>query len=178
MLVQAGGESIDVIGALQMLVGAALYALHLPINQRVLYDMPPVTVTFYTLMAMSAVTLPVIFFSDTGTMFKSTVGWGAIIGLTLVTFLSRLTLFLGVKNIGGMQTAILGLSELLVTMAMAHFWLGERLTTTQWLGATLLLVSMALIGLEKPQPNHSTGGLLSWLSPPSLPTDFPWQPHD
>jgi drug/metabolite transporter (DMT)-like permease len=178
MLVQAGGESIDIIGALQMLIGAALYAFHLPINQRVLYDMPPVTVTFYTLLAMSAVTVPVFFFSDTGTMFKSTVGWGAILGLTLVTFLSRLTLFLGVKNIGGMQTAILGLSELLVTMAMAHFWLGERLTTIQWIGATLLIISMTLIGLEKPQPKRSPGGLLSWLSPPNLPTDFPWQPHD
>ena len=77
-----------------------------PINQRVLYDMPPITVTFYTLLAMSAVTLPVFFFSDTGPMFESTAGWGAIIGLTLVTFLSRLTLFLGVKNIGGMQDII------------------------------------------------------------------------
>ena len=108
MLVQAGGEPIDIIGAIQMLIAAALYALHLPINQRVLYDMPPVTVTFYTLVAMSAVTVPVFFFSDTGKMFESTAGWGAIIGLTLVTFLSRLTLFFGVKNIGGMQTAIFG----------------------------------------------------------------------
>ncbi len=178
MLVQAGGETIDIIGAIQMLIGAALFALHLPINQRVLYDMPPVTVTFYTLLAMSAVTLPVFFFSDTGPMFESTAGWGAIIGLTLVTFLSRLTLFLGVKNIGGMQTAILGLSELVITMGMAHFWLDERLTTIQWIGAILLLTSMGLIGLERSQPKRSPGGLLSWLSPPGLPADFPWQPRD
>jgi drug/metabolite transporter (DMT)-like permease len=77
-----------------------------------------------------------------------------------------------------MQTAILGLSELLVTMAMAHFWLGERLTAIQWIGATLLIISMALIGLERSQTKRSPGGLLSWLSPPSLPTDIPWQPHD
>ncbi len=178
LLVQAGGEAIDIIGAIQMIIGAALFALHLPINQRVLYDMPPVTVTFYTLLAMSAVTLPAFFFSDTGSIFESTTGWGAIIGLTLVTFLSRLTLFLGVKNIGGMQTAILGLSELIVTMGMAHFWLGERLTTIQWIGAILLIISMALIGLEKSQPKSKPGGLLSWLSPPGLPADIPWQPHD
>ena len=30
-------------------------------------------------------------------------------------------LFLGEKNIGGMQSAILGLSEILVTIALAHF---------------------------------------------------------
>jgi len=178
MLVQAGGTPIDIIGAIQMLIGAALYALHLPINQRVLYDMPPVTVTLYTLLAMSAITLPAFFFPGATKVFESSAGWGPILGLTLVTFLSRLTLFLGVKNIGGMQTAILGLSELVVTMALAYIWLGERLTTIQWAGAILLLISMGLIGLEKPQQKDSPGGLLSWLSPPSLPTDFPWQPHD
>ena len=77
-----------------------------------------------------------------------------------------------------MQTAILGLSEIIVTMGLAHFWLGERLTTIQWIGATLLIVSMALIGLEKTQPKRGPGGLLGWLSPPGLPADFPWQPHD
>ncbi len=178
MLVQAGGEPIDIIGAILMLIAAALYALHIPINQRVLHDMPPITVTFYTLLAMSVVTVPVFLLSDTGTMFESSTGWGAIIGLTLVTFLSRLTLFLGVKNIGGMQTALLGLSEILVTMVLAYYWLGERLTTIQWVGALLLITSMALIGLEKAKPKRSPGGLLSWLSPPGLPTDFPWQPHD
>ncbi len=178
LIVQAGGNPIDIIGAIQMIIAAALFALHLPINQRVLYDMPPITVTFYTLLAMSTVTLPVFFFSDSGSMFESTAGWGAIIALTLVTFLSRLTLFLGVKNIGGMQTAILGLGELIVTMGLAHFWLDERLTTIQWIGAFLLLISMGLIGFEKSQPKRAPGGLLSWLSPPGLPADFPWQPHD
>ena len=98
MLVQAGGQPIDIIGAIQMIIAAALFALHLPINQRVLYDMPPITVTFYTLLAMSAVTLPVFFFSDTGSMFESTAGWGAIIALTLVTFSLALdTIFRGQK---------------------------------------------------------------------------------
>ncbi len=33
-----------------MLGAAALYALHLPINQRVLYEVPAPTVTLYTLL--------------------------------------------------------------------------------------------------------------------------------
>ena len=45
LLVQTGNDTIDIIGVIQMLIGSALYALHLPINQRVLYDMPPPTVT-------------------------------------------------------------------------------------------------------------------------------------
>jgi drug/metabolite transporter (DMT)-like permease len=179
LLVQTGNDTIDIIGVIQMLIGSALYALHLPINQRVLYDMPPPTVTLYTLLAMSAITLPVLFFGDTSKIFSAPAGWWPLLGLTAVTFLSRLTLFMGVKSIGGMQTAILGLSELLVTMVFAQFWLGERLTPIQWIGAILLLISLSLIGLEKPpQAPSRPGGLLSWLSHPSLPTDFPWQPHE
>ncbi len=177
-LVQTDGQKIDVVGVVQMLIGAALYALHLPINQRVLYDMPPPTVTLYTLLAMSATTLPVLFFGNTQGVFTNTAGWAPLVGLALVTFLSRLTLFMGVKNIGGMQTAILGLSEVLVAMAMAQLWLGERLSQQQWFGAVLLLSSLLLIGLEKtPQKQRGSGGWLSWLSHPTLPTDLPGNPH-
>jgi drug/metabolite transporter (DMT)-like permease len=179
LLVQTGEGAVDVIGVFQMLIGAALYALHLPINQRVLYDMPPPTVTLYTLLAMSAITIPVLFFGDSSSVFTNSASWWPLLGLTMVTFLSRLTLFMGVKNIGGMQTAILGLSELLVTMLFAHLWLGERLSTIQWIGAILLAVSLTLIGLDKPASRKSTsGGWLSWLSHPHLPSDLPWQPHD
>ncbi len=54
--------------------------------------------------------------------------WWPVLGLTLVTFLSRLTLFMGVKHLGGMQTALLGLGELLVTLVFAHWMLGESLS--------------------------------------------------
>lgn len=179
LLIQTNGQSIDILGVIQMLIGSALYAMHIPINQRVLYDMPTPTVTLYTLLAMSGITFPVFFFGETfGTMSEST-GWWPLLGLTFVTFLSRLTLFMGVKNIGGMQTALLGLSELLVAMVMAHVWLGERLSSLQWVGAVFLCISLLLIGLEKPiLKSRTTGGWLSWLSHPNLSRDIPWQPHE
>lgn len=179
LLIQTNGHSIDLIGVFQMLIGSALYALHIPINQRVLYDMPPPTVTLYTLLAMSAITLPVLFFGDSIGIFSSTIGWGPIIGLTIVTFFSRLTLFMGVKNIGGIETALIGLSELLVTIVLAQIWLGERLSTHQWLGALLLCISILLIGFEKaPLKKRGAGGWLSWLSHPSIPSEISTQPHD
>ena len=49
---------VDPIGVAMMLGAAALYALHLPINQRVLYEVPAPTVTLYTLIAMTIVVLP------------------------------------------------------------------------------------------------------------------------
>jgi drug/metabolite transporter (DMT)-like permease len=101
-----------------------------------------------------------------------------ILGLTLVTFLSRLTLFAGVKHLGGMQTALLGISELLITVLFAYIWLHERLSWQQWLGAGLLVISLILAGFEKPPPKKlTTGGFLSWIRPAGLPTDA-WQSHD
>ncbi|MDH3944040.1 MAG: DMT family transporter, partial [Anaerolineae bacterium] len=58
LLIQANGNAPSTLGVIQMLIAAALYALHLPINQRVLYDIPPQTVTLYTLLAMSSVVVP------------------------------------------------------------------------------------------------------------------------
>jgi drug/metabolite transporter (DMT)-like permease len=192
LLIHVDGTQVDLIGVGAMLVGSMLYALHLPFNQRVLIDMPAPTVTLYTLLAMSAVVVPPFLFAGSagiaGIPLKAGSSqelWGSIaqlgwpvLGLTLVTFFSRLTLFLGVKHLGGMQTAMLGLSELLVALTFSYFWLGESFTGTQWIGAGLLVISMVLVGLDK-QPPHMTspGGFLSWLRPAGLGADT-WQPHD
>jgi drug/metabolite transporter (DMT)-like permease len=171
-------SEVDFLGVLMMLAASALYALHLPVNQRVLFEMPAPTVTLYTLLSMSAVVVPVFLFSGNGTFSSLQVAWPAVMGLTMVTFLSRLTLFFGVKNIGGMQTAILGLGELLVTILISYVWLGERLNQYQWLGALLLVISLGMISLEKPSPRGvGKEGWLSWIRPPVLPKDFPF-PHD
>jgi drug/metabolite transporter (DMT)-like permease len=163
---------IDLWGVAFMLIAAMLYALHLPINQRVLLDVPAPTVTVYTLLAMSAVVVPAFFIFD-GTMPPLDAPWVPVIALTVVTFFSRLMLFLGVKNIGGMQTALLGLGELIVAILFSHLLLGETLTAYQWIGTIGLGISLLLVWFEKPadHPLH-TNGLLSWLQPPDFPADF------
>lgn len=179
LLTQAGGGHMDIIGVIMMLLAAALYALHIPINQRVLYDMPAQTVTLYTLFAMSVIVTPVYIVSGSKAIPASANVWWPIIGLTLVTFISRLLLFLGVKHLGGMQTALLGLSELLVALAFAHIFLGERFTPGQWVGAIILIISLMLVVVDKSKPHrHHIGGWLSWLSPPKYDSSYPWQLHD
>jgi drug/metabolite transporter (DMT)-like permease len=169
---------IDWIGVACMLIAGALYALHLPINQRVLYEMPAPTVTLYTLLAMSIVVLPALFLSGYSGAPESQ-AWWALGGLTLVTFFSRLTLFMGVKHLGGMQTAMLGLTELLITISFSHILLQERLSGYQWLGLFLLAIILALVKLEKPHPQkEGGGGWLSWLVPSRVDSNIPWQPHD
>ncbi len=170
---------VDLLGVLMMLIGSLLYAFHLPINQRVLYDVPAPTVTLYTLLAMSAVVLPAyLLFAPE--LPSGDAPWWPVIGLTLVTFFARLSLFLGVKHIGGMQTALLGLSELLVAVIFSHWWLGESLSLTQWLGAIGLVISLLLVGKDQiPAVRRGPrSGWLHWIRPPNVPPNAPWGPHE
>ncbi len=171
-LTRAQAGNIDLWGVLFMLIAAALYALHLPINQRVLYDVPAPTVTVYTLLAMSLIVVPAYLIFDRS-LPTGNAPWLPVFGLTAVTFFSRLLLFLGVKHIGGMQTALLGLGELLVAIFFSHLLLGDSLTNWQWLGTAGLSISLLLAWFEKPPPNPAhPQGLLSWLQPPDFPADF------
>ncbi len=179
LLTSLPNRPVDPIGIAMMLGSAALYALHLPINQRVLYEVPAPTVTLYTLLAMSAVVVPsYLIFSPKWPAWN--LPWWPVLGLTLVTLLSRLSLFLGVKHIGGMQTALLGLSELLVALVFSHWWLHESLLWTQWLGAIGLMISLLLVKYEHPYQKSTSvkTGWLSWIRPPEMPGDVTWGPHE
>ncbi len=175
-MVSTGQKSIDLVGAFFMLISAILYALHLLINQRILYEVPAPTVTLYTLLAMGFTVTTAFFFFDRS-LPPTGVGWWPIVGMAFITVISRITLFLGVKHLGGLQTAILGLGELMVTVVLAVLWLGENLTPLQWCGAFLLILSMFLVGFDKYSPEKRyTSGWLSWLNPPRIETsDLPWQ---
>ncbi len=175
LITQAQHGSMDWVGIVYMSIASILYALHIPINQRVLYEVPAPTVTLYTLLSMTAIVLPVWLILPP---YNFSIPQGSVtplVGLTLATFLARLMLFAGVKNIGGIQTSIFGLAELLVTMSFAVTFLGERLTLQQWVGAILLIMILllALVDRESPSQRRQRGWLY-WLRPPLPVTD----PHD
>jgi drug/metabolite transporter (DMT)-like permease len=173
LLTRVPDGSTDVIGVVMMLGAAILYAMHLPINQRVLYEVPAPTVALYTLLSMSAVVVPAYLIFDRAWPVTNT-PWWPVAGLTFVTVFSRIALFLGVKKIGGMQTALLGLAELLIAIVLSSLLLGESLSQLQWLGAIGLALSLILVLYESPNPpGHSgTTGWLSWIRAPSLPKDI------
>ena len=170
-------QKIDPTGAIFMVIAALLYALHLLVNQRVLYEAPAPTVTFYTLLAMS-ITVLIAFLIFSPRLPPQGVSWTPLIFLSLITFFSRVTLFFGIKNLGGIQTAILGLGELLVTVILAQVLLAEQLRPIQWLGVLLIVVNLLLVIFDKPTNLKRNGrGFLYWLNPPSVnPLDTPF--HD
>lgn len=176
LLIGADGVQAPLPAVMMMLGAAILYALHIPINQRVLYEIPAPTVTLYTLLSMSLITIPFYLVLDRALPLPGA-SWTPVILLTLVTFASRFTLFLGIKNIGGLQAALLGLSELFITIILGHYILQESLSTLQVIGAVILGVSMLLVALEKQDPTrrHPKGGWLAWLHPPEV---KPWSLQD
>jgi drug/metabolite transporter (DMT)-like permease len=178
LLILPGQKTVDLPGALMMLGSAILYALHMLINQRILYEVPAQTVTLYTLLAMAATVDIAFLFTNRDLPALSTIWW-PVLAMALITFFSRLTLFMGIKHLGTLQTSLLGLAELFVTVILAQVWLGEKLAPSQWLGAVMLTISLFLVSFDKITPQkRNTKGWLAWLNPPKIsPDNIPWSPH-
>jgi drug/metabolite transporter (DMT)-like permease len=176
LLLINSSEKVDILGSGLMFGAALLYALHLLINQRVLYEVPAPTVTFYTLLGM-AITVSVAFLVFHPAFPPSTTAWWPLLVLALITFLARFTLFFGVKHLGGLQTSLLGLGELLITLVLAQIFLHETLTVYQWIGAALISLNLILVAADKPTVLKRFGkSFLNWLTPPQIsPTDFPFR---
>jgi drug/metabolite transporter (DMT)-like permease len=129
------------------------YAIQLVLSQRIMLDIPAPTMTLYAITAMAVVVTIAWLIAPDDLGLVSAAGWQAIGLMALVTALSRLTLFLGVKAMGSIQTALLGVSEVVVTIAIAAVFLGERLTWVQWVGAAVLLISIFMVRFEKGVPH-------------------------
>jgi drug/metabolite transporter (DMT)-like permease len=152
-LLSAGGlGEPDWIGVAMMAIAALTYAIQLVLSQRIMYDIPAPTMTLYAVTAMAIVVSVAWLLYPADLTAVSSAGWQAILLMGIVTGLSRLTLFLGVKHLGSLQTALLGVLEVVVSIALAWVFLAERLTPVQWLGAAVLLTSILMVRFERGVP--------------------------
>jgi len=76
-------------------------------------------------------------------------GW-VVIGILAVvsTFLARLALYAAIRRVGSGQIALLWPLQTLAIIVLSVLFLDERMTTVQWLGGSLILVS-ALLAIER-----------------------------
>lgn len=130
----------DYLGVMLMLAYAGLTGWYFVMGQWVLADVPAQSGTLYILTGM-ALTVTVARLVGQGAAVApiSPSGWTAIVALGLTTALSRLAMFFSLAKLGGVQTAIISLMELAVSLTLAFAFLGDRLAWYQWLGALLLL---------------------------------------
>ncbi len=142
VLITAPGQMDDIsdsLGAMLMAASAAIYGWYLVTGQWVLADVPARSGTLYIITGMAITVAVAQVVSGIPTAPISPAGWGAIIALASTTAVSRLAMFFSLEKLGGVQTAIISLTELAVSLALAFIFLGDRLTLAQWLGAILLL---------------------------------------
>jgi len=114
-------------------------------DQWVLADVHARTVTLYVLTTMAVVVGLARITNGQPFAPISLPGWQAILSLAVVTALSRLLMFAGLRRLGGAQTALLSITEVLTTLLVALLMLGERLSLMQWIGAVILLTSVVLV---------------------------------
>jgi drug/metabolite transporter (DMT)-like permease len=174
----SAGGSIQWAGIGLMLGSAFMYALHVVLSQRVMFEMPAQTMTLYTLtfigVTVLIVRIGVGFFMPITWTPVETNGWWFMLGLMAVTALSRLTLFAGVRSLGGLQAILLNMAEVGVALLVANIWLDESLTLLQWAGVAILFSSVFLsrwdveaseqVYKPLPRPSH-LGGLTTGESP-------------
>lgn len=145
LLTRAGPGELDWLGVSLMVASAATYGWHLVLGQWVLADVPSRTATLYILTSMACVVGLARGLQARPVEAMATSSWYAILALGLTTALSRLAMFSALQRVGGVETALVGLLELLVSLVLAFLLLGERLTVVQWIGAVLLVFSLMMM---------------------------------
>ncbi len=146
LLVSPHGGTVNLTGAALMLGAGLMYAMHLAVSQRVLYEMPAPTVALYVLTGMTIVVVSAYFLHGPSAIPAS--GLPPTLTLAAITVSSRLLMFLGVKQLGSIQTALLGVTEILVAVVLSIVLLGEQLALRQWIGTAILISSLVLIIFE------------------------------
>ena len=144
LLVGPGG-AIDPTGLLLLVIGSALFSIHIVSVQWFLK--PYNTWSITTLIVTSATVAILMLWVGTGmeTFVPSPIGWIAIILLGLVaTFIGRILTYSAINTIGSGQFAMLSPLETSLAIVWAAIFLGERLSTVQWIGAVLILLSTLL----------------------------------
>jgi drug/metabolite transporter (DMT)-like permease len=149
LLTWQGAGLVDPLGVTFMLGAGALYGWHLVLGQWTLADVDSRTVTLYVLTTMAVVVGVARLAQGRPLDPISTEGWTATLLLAILpTALARLLVFAGLRRLGGIQTSLLGLSELLVAVGAAFALLGETFSLQQWIGAGMFVVSVLLISRD------------------------------
>ncbi|XWX04139.1 DMT family transporter [Aggregatilineales bacterium SYSU G02658] len=156
-----GGQPVNFVGVGLMLANALMFAGTVVLSQYVLYEMPPQTAALYVLTTMAGVVTVVWLTIGAPLTNEILVSAGpAIFALGVTTALSRIAMFASVKLMGSMQTAVLSITEIGVTLLLAAIFLGDTLTSTQWLGVALLFGSILLIRSRDVAPQSANLGNL------------------
>ncbi|MBC8099004.1 MAG: DMT family transporter [Armatimonadetes bacterium] len=153
LLVDIRGGQVDWVGVGLMLGSALMFAGTLLLSQYVLFEMPAQTAAIYILSTMGLLVVMVrLAAGEFPTNDSLNLALPPIVALGITTALSRLAIFMGVKFLGGIQTAVLAVMEIAVTLVFAYVAFQDTLSPVQWLGVLLLFGCLLLIRQQDLMP--------------------------
>jgi drug/metabolite transporter (DMT)-like permease len=148
VLLAAGTGAFDVAGALLALGAALTYTMYILVSDRVVGKVDPFALALLVLTGATAS------FAVTGVATGSldfglsAEAWLWLVLLALVsTVVAVSAFFAGLRRVGPSDAAILSTFEPVVTVVLAFFVLGERLTPPQLAGGGLVLAAVVLLQL-------------------------------
>ncbi len=137
--------NVNLTGVLLATATAFFFGIHVILIQFRLSGYASRTVTLYVTTCMAAL-LSAIYLAY-GYRWPSfdAATWGIILWIAVIaTAIARLLLFAGIKRAGSRQAALVSPLDTLLSVLFAVWLLGERLILQQWLGTSLVVVSVAL----------------------------------
>jgi drug/metabolite transporter (DMT)-like permease len=137
------------VGVVYALISAFIYASYVVLSSRLAAGVPSLVAALHLAQASALVCGVRAVFRGGLDVPATAVAWGAIVALAVVSTVIALRAFLaGLARIGPARASVLSSLEVLVTMALAFAFLGERLDARQALGAALILGAVALQNLD------------------------------
>ncbi|HRW04227.1 MAG TPA: DMT family transporter [Caldilineaceae bacterium] len=144
LLVGPGG-TVAPLGLVFLLLSLLLYGSQLVFIQWWLSSYNPHTVALYLSAVMTTVIAGWWWWQGAHWHDPGTAGWTVILVLAIVsTWFARLALFGAIARIGSGQIALLWPLQTLLIIILSVLFLGERMSTIQWVGGVLILSSTAL----------------------------------
>jgi drug/metabolite transporter (DMT)-like permease len=148
--------TIDPLGLLMIISSSAWYALYILISDRFVHQAGALLSTAWISAGASVSFGTAGLLMGTLDLRLSPIGRWLLLGMILLsTILPLGTFFAGMRRVGPTSASLLSTLEPVFTIILAVTFLGEGLTTTQFVGGSLVLASAVLLALpQHPLPKN------------------------
>jgi drug/metabolite transporter (DMT)-like permease len=138
------GTSLRPSGIAWALAAAVVYASYIVLSSRFGVGVPARVLALHLAQAAAVLCVAAGIAGEGLALPIDARGLLAVAGIAVVSTVVAMTAFLaGMALVGPTRASVLSSLEVIVTLALAHLLLGERLSAWQWAGAALILGAVA-----------------------------------
>ena len=138
------GERLSTAGVAWALLAAVIYASYIVLSSRFGAGVPARALAMHLSQVAAVVCSGAALWGEGLALPAAPQAWLSVAGIGVVSTVVAMTTFLaGMALVGPTRASVLSSLEVIVTLAFAFLFLGERLAALQWLGALLILGAVA-----------------------------------